>query len=435
MRKLVFTILLFALIAVAFSGCLMRTADEMYCLPKRSETYNSLQSAINSAMADLEYCAPIAGDNQQTVQMADLDGDGLQEYLLFAKANDDRPLRILIFANVDGAFVHTDTVTCNGTAFDRVEYAQIDKDGGVEIVVGRMLSDQVLRTVAVYSLSNGEAEQLVTTNYSYFLTSDLDADGISELFVLRPGLTETEAGQAELYTHTDGTLLRSNSVNMSSSVGSLKRIVVGKLHGGQSAVYVASSADDKTILTDVYILEEGLLTNVSVTGGEQTMHNYYVYADDIDSDGVIELPGILPMRAIHQADGVNPHNLIRWYALCVDGSEVDKMYTYHNFLGGWYLELDSALVSRISVTGKNNIYDFYLWDEQDSSRKLMTLSVLTGQSREEQSLLDGAVVLYKSDSVIYTAFLEEQAQEYGLTAENVIRSFHLIHEDWKTGET
>jgi len=70
--------------ALLLSGCAMRTVEEMYALPRRSEEYNHLQSAIDAAMDGLSYSAPISGENQQTVQSADLDGDGVDECLVFA---------------------------------------------------------------------------------------------------------------------------------------------------------------------------------------------------------------------------------------------------------------------------------------------------------------------------------------------------------------
>ena len=69
--------------ALLLSGC-ARTIDELYSPPKRSEEFSRLQAAIDIAMAGLNYSAPLSGEHQQAVQMADLDGDGSDEYLVFA---------------------------------------------------------------------------------------------------------------------------------------------------------------------------------------------------------------------------------------------------------------------------------------------------------------------------------------------------------------
>lgn len=156
------------------TGCSVQTVDKMYLLPKRTEQYNDLQSAIDQAMDGLEYNAPRAGENQQTVQMVDLDGDGMQEYLVYAKGTSERPLRILVFRSQAGSYVLSDTIESNGTAYDQVEYVQMDGAGGAEIVVGRQLDGQTLGNVSVYSFSGGAAQQLISSSYRKFLTVDME---------------------------------------------------------------------------------------------------------------------------------------------------------------------------------------------------------------------------------------------------------------------
>ena len=103
---------LLLLLALTLSGCQMQSVRQMYRLPKRSESYMGLQSAIDSAMQGLEFSAPLSGENRQTVQMADLTGDGLPEYLLFAKGNTEKPLQILILSETDSEYRLLAAVDC-----------------------------------------------------------------------------------------------------------------------------------------------------------------------------------------------------------------------------------------------------------------------------------------------------------------------------------
>lgn len=425
--------------AMLLSGCVL-TVDEMYRLPKRSDAYNDLQVAIDRAMSGLVYCAPLSGENQQTVQMADLDGDGTQEYLLFAKSTEERPLRILVFRNIDGTFVNTDTVECNGSAFDQVEFVDMDGNGGMEIIVGRQLSDQVIRSASVYTFTGDELVQLVTVNYTKFLATDLDGDNLSELFILRPGQTDTDNGVAELYSMKSGVMERYNEVSMSQPADKLKRIIIGKLDGGKTAVYAASAAGDTALITDVYALVDGMLKNVTFSNESgtsvQTLRNFYVYADDIDNDTIVELPYLIPMKPMDEMIPSDTHQLIRWYAMAPDGGEVDKMYTYHNFVGGWYMQLQGEWAPRLVALNLGYQYEFYLWDEAyKTTQKVMTVFTFTAQNREEQGTADGRFVLHKTDSAVYAALLESCAADYGLTQESVTYSFRLIQQAWKTGET
>lgn len=439
MSRKIKCIMMILLAATILCGC-MRTVDQMYYPPRRSEDHSSLQSAIDGAMSELEYSAPLSGENQQAVQNADLDGDGAQEYLVFAKGNSELPLRILVFRQTDDTFSHVQTIESAGTAFEQVEYADMDGHGGMEIVVGSQLADQVVRSVAVYSFTDDmTVTTLLTTGSSKFLTVDLDRDGMTELFVLRPGQTDADNGIAELYGMENGILERSNEVNMSESVGNLKRIIVGKLYDGKSAVYVASAVEDTMLITDVYAWLSGTLTNVSFSHeagtSVKTMRNYYVYADDIDNDGVVELPYLITMMPMADGTSAERHDLIRWYAMKSDGSEVDKMYTFHNFVGGWYLELNEEWASRLTVLQQGNNYEFYLWNQRfTQTQKIFTITALSGQNRTEQPA-DGQFVVYSNDSVTYWATLEEGAAYYGITQKLITERFHLIQRDWKTGET
>ncbi len=429
-----------AALTISLSGCVM-TVDQMYVPPRRSESYKNLQAIMDEYMDGLVYCAPNTGENQQSVQMADLTGDGIKEVMVFVKGSDEHPLKVLIFRLKGDAYEPLAVIEASGTAFDQVEYIQLDGAPGLEMVVGRQVSDQVLRNVTVYHFPGGQPEQMLTVNYQKFLTLDMNEDGRGDLFVLRPGRTDTDCGIVELYSAPDGTVVRSAEVSLSQPVGQLKRIMTGSLQDGERAVFVASTVDAGTIVTDVYAMVEGELTNVSMSNESgtsvKTVRNYYVYAEDIEGDGVLELPSLIPMRLPTEGRTMEEReHLIRWYALGADGSEYDKRFTYHNYLQGWYMELDGALVGRLCVVPEDTgRFAFCLWDrDYEELAKLWTVYVLTGEDRSNLAVEDGRFVLLKTDTVVYAAFLEEAAVEAEFTQEDLIDSFFLIQSDWKTGE-
>ncbi len=441
MKKKILLLTMLMLTALLFTGCAMRTVEDMYALPKRSEEYNQFQSVVDSAMVGLTYSAPISGENQQTVQMADLDGDGVDEYVVFATGTSTNPLQVLVFSQEEnGTCRLTEVIESNGLAFEQVEYVEFDDKPGCELVIGRQVSDQVLRRVSVYSFSNGGAELLLMNSYSKFLTCDLNEDGHSELMVLRPGEEETERGMAVLYSSLDGQIERSVETELSVDPSQIRRITTGKLHGGTPAVYVASSADESAIVTDIFALRNDRFTNISFTSESDTsiqaLRNYYVYAEDIDEDGVLELPSLLTMKSVSKWTEEEQKFLLRWFAIDVDGREVDKMYTFHYYQGGWYVQLNSAWASRVTVDQGNNTYTFYAWNESyQEATALFTIYVFTGSTRDEDAGEDGRFALYRAEGVAYAAKLEQNAAEYGITEENLTECFRLIRQDWRTEET
>jgi len=429
------------LTALLFAGCTMRTVEEMYALPRRSDEFNEMQSAIDTAMYGMTYASPQSGENQQTVQMADLDGDGTDEILVFAKGASEKPLQVLIFTQDENGRVRTmETIGSNGLAFEQVEYVSFDDNPGCELVVGIRVSDQVQRSVAVYTFKNGDAELMLMNGYSKFLTCDLDQNGRSELMVLRPGEQEAEGGMAVLYHYGNGQIERSVEMGLSENPNNIRRILQGKLENGKPAVFVASSVEQTAIVTDVLTIRESELTNIAFSGQEetsvQTLRNYYVYAEDIDEDGVVEIPAALTMKPVSYWTDEQEKYFLRWYSFDDNGWEYDKLFTFHNFVGGWYLQLDSSWAGRITVEQYNGVYKFYLWDESyQAATPLFTLYVFTGSSRDEEAVKDGRFAVYRAEGVAYSASLEETAAEYDITEEYLIESFRLIRKDWQTGET
>ena len=432
-------LLLSLLFTLLLTGCAMRTVEEMYALPKRSEEYKELQAAIDTAMYGMTFSSPQAGENQQTVQMADLNGDGVDEYLVFARGATEKPLQVLIFQQDESGKCRTlDTIGFNGQAFEQVEYVDFDDQPGKELVVGFQVSNQVLRSVAVFTFRNGGAELLLMNGYTKMLPCSLSGGG-SELMVLRPGEEETERGMAVLYSYQNGQIVRSVETELSEHTSRIRRIMTSKLQDGTPAVFVTSSSGDNVIVTDVFVVKDGHFTNIAYSTEAdtsiRTLLNYYVYAEDIDSDGILELPDLITMKPVNAWRQDEQQFLLRWYAMDVDGWEFDKMYTLHNYIGGWYLQLDSQWSGRLTVEQEQNRFNFYVWDESyQVAIPLFSVFVLTGADRDESASQDGRFPLYRAEGVAYAAQLDFAAPEYGITEKSLQDSFHLIRQDWQTGE-
>ena len=441
MKKIIPLLMLLTVTALLFTGCAMQTVEEMYALPKRSEEFNEMQSAIDTAMYGMTYASPQSGENQQTVQMADLDGDGTDEILVFAKGASEKPLQVLIFTqDAEGRVRTMETIGSNGLAFEQVEYVNFDDQPGSELVVGIRVADQVQRSVAVYTFKNGDAELMLMNGYSKFVTCDLDENGRSELMVLRSGEQETQWGTAVLYHFGSAQIERSAEISLSETPENIRRIMQGKLENEAPAIFVASAVDQDAIVTDVLTIKDNHLINLAFSGdvntSMHTLRNYYVYAEDIDGDGVVEIPSMITMKPVSNWNQEEEKNLLRWYSFDDNGWEYDKLFTFHNYVGGWYLRLNSSWASRITVKQLSGVYVFYLWDESyQVATPLFTLYVFTGSTRDEEAVKDGRFPLYRSEGVAYSAKLAEGSAEYDITEDYLTESFRLIRQDWQTGET
>ena len=239
------------LAVLLLSGCALRTVEDMYTPPKRSSEYEDLQRAIDTAMNGLSYAAPVFGEYRQSVQMADLNGDGLDEYLVFAKDTSDTPLKIMIFTRDEKGCRLAETLAGRGAAFDLVEYVDLDGRAGMELVVGKQVSNLILRYVSVYTFQDGTSKRLMSGNYSRIVPVDMNGDAVSDLMIITRGEADEDNAVAALYSFEAGAMVRSREAELSGSSDRIKRIMIGRLYNDVPGVYVASNVNDDEYLVQL----------------------------------------------------------------------------------------------------------------------------------------------------------------------------------------
>ena len=385
MKRIIAALLATCLFAVLLTGCFIRPVEELYSLPKQPENYYNLREAIRTVMGSgVDYSGPVAGANQQAVQLTDLDGDGEDEVVLFAVAAD---------------------------------------------------------SLSVYSLAEGTLSELLTTNYSEYTAIDMDMDGLQDILILRAD-SEERTGVAELYRFSKGFLQRENEVLLSGEMTSVKRIITGNMCRNVPAAFVASAYDESGIVTDIITLRDGKLVNLNLPDvpntNTATLRNYYVYSTDIDRDGLIELPSTQRLLAIRGDEGSQNQWVINWFNMNLDGTKVEKTMTYHCYDSGWYVELSKSwlpdlVVSRRQSDGTYDIYDFSL-RLSGETKMLFRIYGMSNSERTNFEKNSEAVFLTEKGSTSFFAVLGPGADAVGLTENGMRELFHLIRVDWNTGE-
>lgn len=425
------------------TGCVGRSADALYALPRQSEEYYALQTAIDGVMTgSFTYSAPASGSNQQAVQLSDLDGDGQEEAIVFLKSVEEQPLKVYIFAPKGEAYESIAVLEGDGSAFDSVEYTDLDGQPGQEILVGKRISDQVLQSLSVYTCKGGSMVELLSTNYTEFRTVDLNSDDRKDLFVLRSE-AEERAAIAELYSMENDQLQRQGEASLSVDAQSVRRIISGDMSAGTPAVFVASTYDEASIITDIFALRDGNFLNVSAAGetglSTQTVRSYTSYATDIDGDGLIELPSLMALPT-YEADS-ETFWLIDWYNLYPDGARQVKLTTYHNHSGGWYLTIPGSWHGNLTVSrseeevaGVRGLV-FSRWKGRETApEEIFTLYAFTGKDREALASTDGRFPVAQKGETVYAARLGTGTWAQEQSDQTISEMFHFIQVNWNSGD-
>ena len=194
--------------------------------------------------------------------MSDLDGDGEDEAVVFTLTSGKTPLKVYILDRQDDRYVTVGEIEGAGSSFDSVTYVQLDGQGGNEIILGRQVNDQTLRSLSVHRLENGQTETMFNANYSNYLLSDLDDDGNEDIFLLRFSVAG-QAGTAELIRYSNGGLTGEGELPVSVTGSGLHGLESGILSANHSAVFVSGVLDDGSTVSDAYLLLEDTFRRIS----------------------------------------------------------------------------------------------------------------------------------------------------------------------------
>lgn len=452
MKKLLRSLLLgglMCLLAAMLGGCgLFKPVESLFALPDLPDEYSQLQAGIQSVMDQLqaEY-AVIYGSNASTIQLLDMDSDGLQEtaaVFLRVNAEGEKPLQVCLFRrDTEGAYRLAYTVKGDGMYFHSVAYEDLTGDGVRELIVSWQMSARV-NTLSAYQLSPSGANELMSTGYNErYLVTDLDGDYCKEIVVLQQHSSDADNNRAEYYRYRDGTMIMASVAPLSASVQDVLSVQTGVLSDGVSGIYVNSQVEGG-VLTDILVLKEDGLSNVTLDTqvgiSQRTLRVYTeVNAVDINGDKVLEIP--VPVKvADPDATPDSNHYLIYWRQFDSRGGDVFiPTATYHSVTDGWYLLLPNSWLGKITVArddsgslrGERAVV-FYYWPDNETTTPapFLTIYRLTGDNRFSRAKLSGRVILVSDSSAIYCATLNPDVWECGVEASDLSGQFRLIKPEW-----
>lgn len=432
-------ILLIVTMLLILSGCFKMTAEELYSMPKLSERYSSLQKQIDQFfIKGAEYSAPAGGTNRSAAQLHDLNGDGVDEALVFLKVSgSEKPLKIVIFSYVNEAYEISAQIEGEGSNIDSIDYADMDNDGILEVIVGWQLSGDV-RMLNVYSIRGFQVMTLVSTDYlGYTVYNFWDKTEGQDLIVLRHNSVDITGNMTVYGLMEDGEVLSSYS-ELSQGIASLSRIRTSKLLDGSPAVFVESVLQTNEYVTDIFVCGEQCtnITKDPVTGiSSGTLRSYNVYCRDLDGDGVLDVP--YPIQ-VTTANETSNYWLIGWYAYRSSSIKSLMLMTYHNYSDGWYLEIPQEWDNGLSIRREDGVSGeraivFSIENDDGEPVDFLTIYALTGENRYDKAESDGRILLDKTDDVVYAAKIMSDFASTHLyvNAEMVKEYFHIIYSEWK----
>ncbi len=425
-------------------GCTFPSGDDLLAAPRPSTNYQSLQIELEQLIASgISYTAPMEGENRSSVQLVDLDGDGVDEAVAFFRGStsaSSNTFQVYVYQKQNDQYICTGSVEGQATAIQSVDYPVITPEGKRGMVITWRLTGDGTGALTMCDFDENCAPGvLLETEYIAMELTDLTGDGARDLLLMT---TDPDGRRvARLYQYQNDMLLQAGEVSTSLETASVERMRSGRVQPSQPAVFAEERmASGVGLTTDIFVYHEGTLMNLALDGEDSITRSTYrpisVYASDINADGVTELPRAVLMAGYDDAAASDAIFMLDWYVYSPDRPPVAVATTYDNISDGWRLSIDPAWHDRITAvkTTENNLskVEFYEYLGSGNQRPLFSIYMATGATREYYAGRSDLIQLGESSQAVYFAKLaaDTQGDTLQIESEDIKSRFSLVTQDW-----
>lgn len=404
-----------AFILVSLCGCeITMSADELMHPPRLTEEqediYNALLGATENYAVKLKY--PRSGDYKSAFVMYDIDADNTNEAIVFydnataGSSSTEASINIAVFDEVDGKWTLTEKFQYSSSDIDQIDFLH-NSDGTIDIAIGFItgLSERVLD---VYSYNaERKLEQIYQENYTKLFVCDADSDGIDEILVFDNNYVSMTSIME--IVQPDKNFEISAAVKMHEDISEISSIQTATAPDGRFIIYVDALNVANTLITEVIAYDgEGavnLTYDIQRGYNVQTTRPSGILSEDIDSDGIIEVPSASVLPGYENEEKESRESAIQWLVLEND-TFTRKHYSYCNLNDGYIFVFPERWVGLVTVK------------VDESKGEIVFL-------KNEGSEIDAMPELMRIKSVLVGTKLTDNYKDYQFITSNGENDFYI----------
>lgn len=424
-----------------FSGCSFnfKNPEDLIKPPRPGGELAGLQETLQANVGkNILLKNPKNGANSSAYTLCDIDNDGMKEAVAFYKLDSltsGLHMSVLRKNGADWEFV------CEfsdlGNDVTELFFEDLNGDGVNEIILKCEPFDSKQYTVFVYSYLDMQVMQLASLDYTDMTVSDIDFDGMSEVLLLDLNANE-RSSQAELYELTsDNAFLRKGNAILDGNISGYASIQVDAL----GYIYVDCYTGNDSMITEILYWNGNTLTaplmNKEIEGltSKQTLRTVMMTSQDINGDGIIEIP-----RNSYMAGQANKETkdiiwLTTWYQYNPehDVKELDlrPVLTGAINVSDSYMFVfpaDWAADVTVVADAQQRTWTFYRWNAKEGVTGAELLSIMTlTRTQWDKGEVDGYTMLKEKGNLIYAVRLSENVSERALSFEQVEENLIILN--------
>ena len=435
MKRLVLVLLPLLL----FCGCSL-SVEEFLSPPRLDEEQTAIYDALKlSKGGDVNLKYPMSGQYRSAFVVQNIDDEESNEAIVFYETSnvtdEGSSLRLNFLDRRDGKWVSVYDFAALGSEVERVQFADLG-DGGVSIIVTYPIQNSSDRATSIFRYEDDTPSEVYKSRHVYMSLIDIDEDGANEVFMVN---SDSASGSAtvNLLGWEEDSFSVLSSVPLSADFVSCRNIQLGNAtSSGRKGIFIDYSLSDGSVSTDV-MLCYGRTVSAAQIPDEQLIRRSNTYTPfiscrDIDEDGVVEIPVIVPAPGYEDSPANEQVNFTNWFELAPSGISMEhQAQTYISIRNDYMLNIPSRwsglVTMNISIADGTVTFGKYNPVTKETDDELMVIRALT-EGAVEKADLSGFTFAGKNETTGYSFYTRMNTENsFTMSASEFEDMFEIIN--------
>lgn len=326
---LALAIVLIALLTVILSETTFVSVDRLIRPPRIEGQNSDIQLAFENSINDKYILrSPLSGEHKSSYIPVNLDKDKEEEVVVFYSLSGSSDVaRMNIIDAVDGRWQSVADLDSAHKQIHKVDFADLDKDGKTEIIVGWSISDtELTNTLSVYKLKAEEgnlyADKIFESNYIEYILCDVNTDKKNDLILFEKSYEHNASVKAEYFDFKNESADSAGVFYIDPVITTVFSACYDKeKSSGNIRFYVDGYRVDNGMTTDIFywnkdkkIFERPMFSEF-VSLSSAASRNTSISCKDINNDNIVEIPFeeyIDGSDVINAKSATKQQSIIKW---------------------------------------------------------------------------------------------------------------------------
>lgn len=418
----------------------IKPVESLMVPPEYSDEGGSVQAALEAEIGKAYYLkTPTRGEYQSAFIYYDLDGDNKKEaVVLYSNLKSPDSVNICVFQQDSSSWKRIAGISAPYRDVVQLDFGDTDANGISEIIVGYgSYSSEIVQHLFVYSVDTSvEADSSVgiryECDYSQYCVLDADGDDQCDLLVLNSNDNNQSYGYtAEIVRFSLQKSGAEDPILLDTALRIVSDIAFDYAeNGGCARIYVDGYTSDGKMLTDMMVwdkAENNLARKIlgSKSVASLTMRTKAAICEDINNDGLIDIPTDLILPASKATDAYSDKNISLLRYICIEKDKPrDTGCYFENTGNGYYYKIDKSSLKNLTIvtSRKASYVKFYTVKEDENGNTVadrLIFEIRTVTDLETGRAPETFKSLGQNKEFYYYCRIYEKGEQAGLTVSDI----------------